>query len=96
MFVPGLKGCRVLDSGTGWEIIRHDVKWIWLLSEIIYVFKANYDKHRRIDFVRIRGDLTEMKGAWRLVPFNEGKQQYYGYAFKIICIFPICNYIIPD
>jgi ribosome-associated toxin RatA of RatAB toxin-antitoxin module len=70
-FVPGLKDCRILDSGENWEIIRHEVKWIWFFPRISYVFRADYQKNRRIDFVKIKGDLREMKGSWRLYPLDE-------------------------
>ncbi len=41
-FVPGVKECEVLDSGENWEIIRHEVKWIWLFPRLSYVFRAHY------------------------------------------------------
>ena len=61
-FLPGLKSCKVLESGENWEIIRHDVKWIWFFPKISYVFRADYQLNRRIDLVRIKGDLREMRG----------------------------------
>jgi ribosome-associated toxin RatA of RatAB toxin-antitoxin module len=70
-FVPGLKACRVLAAGENWEIIRHEVKWIWFLPRLSYVFRAVYQYNRQIDFVKIEGDLREMKGTWRLTPLNE-------------------------
>lgn len=82
-FVPGLKDCEVLDSGQNWDIIRHDVKWIWFLPKFSYVFRAEYNKYKQIDFERIRGDLREMKGAWRLVPINHGGQTVLRYEVYI-------------
>jgi hypothetical protein len=41
-FVPGLKACRVLAAGENWEIIRHEVKWIWFLPRLSYVFRTVY------------------------------------------------------
>ena len=70
-FVPGLKACRVLAAGENWEIIRHEVKWIWFLPRLSYVFRAVYQPNRQIDFVKIEGDLREMKGTWHLTPLNE-------------------------
>jgi hypothetical protein len=60
-FVPGLAACRVLDSGQNWEIIRHEAKWIWFLPKLAYVFRADYEPNRKIDFTRIRGDQRKMK-----------------------------------
>jgi ribosome-associated toxin RatA of RatAB toxin-antitoxin module len=78
-FVPGVKSCQVLSSGESWEIIRHEVKWIWLLPKLSYVFRASYIENRQIDFVRIDGDLREMRGAWRLSPLNAGSQTIVQY-----------------
>ena len=79
-FVPGLKACQVLDSGQHWEIIRHEVKWIWFLPRFVYVFRADYEPYRKIDFVRIRGDLREMKGNWRLTPLDRGSRTIVCYS----------------
>jgi ribosome-associated toxin RatA of RatAB toxin-antitoxin module len=78
-FVPGLKDCEVLDSGQNWDLIRHIVKWTWFLPKFSYVFRAEYNKYKRIDFERIRGDLREMRGAWHLYPFDHGGQTVLRY-----------------
>ena len=67
------------DSGKNWEIIRHEVKWIWFLPRISYVFRADYQINRRIDFVKIKGDLREMKGSWHLFPLDEADQTIVRY-----------------
>jgi hypothetical protein len=77
--VPGLKACRVLDSGHNWEIIRHEVKWIWLLPPLAYIFRADYQPNRKIDFVSLQGDLREMKGTWRLTPVDRESQTIVRY-----------------
>lgn len=82
-FVPELTGCEVLDSGKNWEIIRHDVKWIWFLPKISYVFRAEYQKNRHIDFERIDGDLRDVKGSWHLYPLNKGRQTAVSYGVYI-------------
>jgi len=79
-FVPGLKSCRVLAGGENWEIIRHEVKWIWFLPRLSYVFRTVYQHNRQIDFVKIEGDLREMKGSWRLTPLNETGQTIVRYS----------------
>jgi len=79
-FVPGLKDCRVLAVGENWEIIRHEVKWIWFLPRLSYIFRAVYQHNRQIDFVKIEGDLREMKGSWRLTPLNETDQTIVRYS----------------
>jgi len=83
VFVPELTRCQVLDSGKNWEIIRHDVKWIWFLPKVSYVFRADYQKHRQIDFERIDGDLREVRGYWHLQPLNNGRQTVVSYGVYI-------------
>ena len=78
-FVPGVTGCQILDSGENWEIIRHDVKWMWLFPELSYVFRAHYLPNRQIDFTRIAGDLRDMRGRWRLTPIRDSKQTLVRY-----------------
>jgi uncharacterized membrane protein len=78
-FVPGLLSCQVLDAGHNWEIIRHETKWVWLLPKVTYVFRADYHDRRQIDFKRIRGDLREMEGRWRLEALNHGRQTIVRY-----------------
>ena len=67
-FVPGLKGCRRLDGAAdgSWEDIEHEVRYSWLLPTVRYVFRAHYDRPRRIDFRRTSGDLKEEEGTWLL------------------------------
>lgn len=79
-FVPGLKACRVLESGDNWEVIRHDVKWMWLFPRVAYEFRADYLVNRQITFKRIRGDLREMTGMWRLTPMDDGTHTIVHYS----------------
>ena len=93
-FMPGLKACKVLDSGKNWEIIRHEVKWIWFFPRISYVFRADYKINRRIDFVRIKGDLREMRGGWRLFPLNEASQTIVRYEVYLDPSFFIPQWLV--
>jgi len=69
-FVPGLKGCKVLERHANTEIIEHHVKISWLIPEVRYVFLARYDHLKRIDFHRVRGDLRSVVGSWVLQAVN--------------------------
>ncbi len=93
-FVPDLKTCKVLDSGKNWEIIRHEVKWIWFFPRISYVFRADYKMNRRIDFVKIKGDLREMRGSWRLFPLNEAGQTLVRYEVYLDPSFFIPQWLV--
>ncbi len=79
-FVPGLAACRVLDSGHNWEIIEHEVKWIRFLPTFTYVFRAEYKPNRKIEFVRVRGDLREIEGSWRLTPLDQNRRTIVSYS----------------
>jgi hypothetical protein len=67
-FVPGLRHCRRVQSAPdgSWELIEHEVKYSWLLPTIRYVFRADYQRPRRIDFRRVSGDLKDQHGVWLL------------------------------
>ncbi len=93
-FIPSLETCRILDSGKNWEIIRHEVKWIWFLPKISYVFRADYQINRRIDFVKIKGDLREMKGSWRLFPLDKTGQTIVRYEVYLDPSFFIPQWLV--
>lgn len=73
-FVPGLKHCRVVQSSPdgAWQIIEHEVKYSLVLPTIHYVFRADYQRPRRIDFRRVSGDIKDQEGAWQLAPTSDG------------------------
>ncbi|MBV8445879.1 MAG: SRPBCC family protein [Candidatus Dormibacteraeota bacterium] len=73
-FVPGLRHCRRLDGAPdgSWQDVEHEMRVSWLLPSVRYVFRAEYDRPRRIDFHRISGDLKEEEGTWRLTRMPDG------------------------
>jgi Polyketide cyclase / dehydrase and lipid transport len=74
LYVPGLKECRRIegDADGRWDEIEHEVRYSWLLPAVRYVFRAEYDQPRRMDFHRIRGDLKEEEGTWLLTQTPDG------------------------
>ena len=78
--IPGLKNCKVLRGEGDTETIEHQVKFSWLIPEVIYTFKANYQIHKRIDFKRIGGDLKEIEGSWVLESIGDGNQTIVIYS----------------
>jgi ribosome-associated toxin RatA of RatAB toxin-antitoxin module len=74
-FIVGLKGCRVLkQDGTG-ELIEHRMQISRLLPEVKYIFRAEYQPYRRIDFKRRSGDLEAFEGSWVLEIMDREKPQ---------------------
>ena len=67
-FVPGLKGCRVLERAPDGapDLIEHEVKYSWLMPTIRSVLQAEYHPPGRIDLHRIRGDLKDEEATWLL------------------------------
>lgn len=74
LFVPGLKYCRRVDGAPdgSWEDIEQEVHYAWYLPTVRYVFRADYDRPRRIDFHRISGDLKQEEGTWLLTATPDG------------------------
>ena len=73
-FVPGLRHCRLVEGAAdgSWQDVEHEVRYSWLLPTVRYVFRADYDRPRRINFHRISGDLKEEEGTWLFTPTADG------------------------
>jgi polyketide cyclase/dehydrase/lipid transport protein len=70
LLYPDLVGCRRVGGAPdgSWEDIEHRVRYSRLLPSVRYVFRAWYDRPRRIDVRRISGDLKEQRATWLLMP----------------------------
>jgi len=79
-FVPGLRECKVVERGDGWEVLQHRVRISSLLPQVTYRFRATYRRPERIDFVRTSGDLKAMEGSWVLVPVEDGRRTVVRYS----------------
>ena len=84
-FVPGLKRCRRVESAPNgaWELIEHEIKYSWLLPTIRFVFRADYQRPRRIDFRRVSGDLKEEEGFWLLEATADGSATIIEYEVYV-------------
>ncbi len=73
-FVPGLRYCRRVDGAPDgrWEDFEQEIRYSWFLPTVRYLFRADYDRPRRIDFHRLSGDLKEEEGAWVLTATADG------------------------
>jgi coenzyme Q-binding protein COQ10 len=73
-FVPGLRRCRAVAGAPDghWQDIEQELRYAWFLPTVRYVFHAEYDRPRRIDFRRVSGDLKEQQGTWLLSESADG------------------------
>jgi ribosome-associated toxin RatA of RatAB toxin-antitoxin module len=91
-FIPGLKSCRVLQhDGTG-DLIEHRMQISRLLPEVKYVFRAEYQGNRRIDFKRTSGDLREFEGSWVLESVHGGKPR----TLVVYSVFLDAGFLLPQ
>jgi coenzyme Q-binding protein COQ10 len=91
-FIPGLKSCRVLQQDRTWDLIEHRMQISRLLPEVKYVFRAEYQKNRRIDFKRTSGDLKEFEGSWMLESVLGGKPQ----TLVVYSVFLDAGFLLPQ
>lgn len=82
-FVPGLRRARRLERHGSDEIIEHTVKYLWLLPEFTYRFRADYERPQRIVFRRISGDLRALEGEWTLRASTDGKGTVVTYSVHL-------------
>jgi ribosome-associated toxin RatA of RatAB toxin-antitoxin module len=93
-FVPGLKSCRVLERGPNHDIIEHCVDMFWLIPQVNYVLRVDYQKNKRIDFKKIRGDLEEMKGNWTLAGLDQGRKTMITYTVYLDLGFSVPRWLV--
>lgn len=74
-FMPNLKSCAVVEIGPGghWDIREHIVEWGILVPSVRSRFRSDYVKNQSIRFARTGGDLSYLKGEWRLEPLANGQ-----------------------
>jgi hypothetical protein len=80
-YVPKLKGCRVLESGSGYDIREHLFDY-GVLGRIRHVFRSDYTEGTRIRTSRVEGDLKASQGEWRLEPLDGGKATRVRYSAR--------------
>ncbi len=80
-FVPNLRHCEVLEAAAdgSWEVLRHEVKYLWLWPRLHYVFRADYRRPERVDFRHVSGDFKEQEGSWILRRLPDTAHTIVGY-----------------
>jgi hypothetical protein len=80
-YVPKLKGCRVLETGSGYDVREHVFDY-GVLGRIRHVFRSDYTTERRIKVTRVGGDLKASEGEWRLEPLDGGQATRIRYSSR--------------
>jgi uncharacterized protein YndB with AHSA1/START domain len=96
LFVPGLQHCRRIDGAPDgrWEDIELQVRYSWLLPELRYVSRAQYERPHRIDFHRISGDLKQEEGTWFLTQTEDGSATVVEYEMYLDLGFWIPQFLV--
>lgn len=83
-FAPNLVACRVLEMSSDGRTatIAHAVNYSWFLPLTRYVFRAEYQPPRRVDFQEVSGDLAINRGSWQLRPEKGGTLVTYEVRIK--------------
>jgi hypothetical protein len=74
------------------DLIEHRMQTSRHLPEVKYVFRAEYQKNRRIDFKRTSGDLKEFEGSWVLVSVEGGKPR----TLVVYSVFLDAGFLLPQ
>jgi len=80
-YVPKLKGCRVLQTGSGFDVREHVFDY-GVLGRIRHVFRSDYTGQSRIRVSRVEGDLKASQGEWRLEPLEGGAATRVRYSSR--------------
>ncbi len=95
-YVPNLQRCAVLETAPddSWRVVEHHFHYNWLLPDIYYVIRADYERYSRIRFDNLRGDFRENRGAWELDPVDEGKAIIVTYRVHVVPRFYVPRWLL--
>ncbi len=82
-FIPGMVSSRVLQTQPGYDVIEQTVDLLVLLPRITYVVRSDYIENRRMSFKQIKGDLSEIRGVWNLLP--QSNQEHTLLKYSLYC-----------
>jgi uncharacterized protein YndB with AHSA1/START domain len=95
-YVPNLTRCAVKESWPedAWRVVEHHFHYNWLLPDVSYVIRAEYERYTRIRFDNLRGDFRENRGEWALQPVDEGKAIIVSYRVHVVPRFYVPRWIL--
>jgi Polyketide cyclase / dehydrase and lipid transport len=92
----GLKTCKIVSAeadGTA-DVREHTISWSRLLPTMRSVFKSDYDVPKQIRFIRLEGDLKQLKGEWRLEALTDTGSTRLHYAAIVSIGLPVPTSLI--
>ena len=74
-YMPNVQSCTKLEELDGGraELFTQTIKPIFFLPTFEHVFRLDYTPYTRIDVNRVSGPIAHLKGAWWLVPQDNGR-----------------------
>jgi uncharacterized protein YndB with AHSA1/START domain len=85
-FVPRIKRCTVLETaGDGsWQTVEHEVDGNSYLPKARYVFRADFERFKRIKCTEVSGDYRENRGVWTFRPINGSSATLVTYTVHVV------------
>jgi hypothetical protein len=86
VFVPHLEHCMVLQTAPdqSFELVEHQVHYSWLMPRADIVFRADYERFKRIRVSNVRGDFRENHGVWEFRPLPGGAGTIVTYRVHLV------------
>jgi ribosome-associated toxin RatA of RatAB toxin-antitoxin module len=90
-YVPGLRSCRIIETAPDAlsDVREHRIRWTGMLPEMRLRFRSRYQVQRSIAVELIEGDLSAMRGQWRMQPINGGRAVRLDYDFLLVPRVPV-------
>lgn len=81
-FMRNLVSCRVLESGSGWDVREHRSRG-WPPGRVMRnVSRIELEPNRRLSFHLVEGDWTRSDGEWVLTPIDGGRGTHVEYRIS--------------
>lgn len=84
-YVPHMRQCRVRARAAdgSWQLVEHQIDFGWYAPRIDYVFRAELQADRSIDFRQVSGDFKANEGRWELEAADDGRRTLLRYRAYI-------------
>jgi uncharacterized protein YndB with AHSA1/START domain len=85
-YVPRIKQCKVLETARdgSWQTVEHEVDGNSYLPRTRYVFRADFERFKRIRCTEVSGDFRENRGVWTFRPVKDSTATLVTYTVHIV------------